>query len=82
MNLAGVLEIPIPRSTADIIRRTAVSDPVVVAEFFKLTMHAFFTAFLRTGTGECSVGSSVAIQEIYYQYGNIILPHLLLAIII
>jgi hypothetical protein len=29
-----------------------------------------------------SVGSSVAIQEIYCQYGNIILPNLVLAIII
>ena len=39
---------------------------------------------LRIGSDESntSVGSSVAIQEIYYQYGNIILPHLLLAIII
>jgi hypothetical protein len=60
MNLAGVLEIPIPRSTADIIRRTAVSNPVVVAEFFKLTMHAFFTAFLRTGTGECGILGDVS----------------------
>lgn len=60
MNLAGALEIPIPRSTADIIRRTAVGNPVVVAEFFKLTMDAFFTAFLRTGTGECGILGEVS----------------------
>jgi hypothetical protein len=55
MNLTGVLEIPIPRSTVDIIRRTVVSDPIVVAEFFKLTIHTFFTVFLRTGTGKYSI---------------------------
>jgi hypothetical protein len=33
-------------------------------------------------SNSASVGSSVAIQEIYRQYGNIIFPHPLLAIII
>ena len=60
MNLAGILEIPVPQSASDTIRRTAVGNPVVVAEFFHLTMKAFFTAFLRTGTGESGILGEVS----------------------
>ena len=31
-------------------RRTAVANPVVVAEFFTLTINAFFTALIRLGS--------------------------------
>ena len=60
MNLSGILDIPVPHSASDTIRRTAVANPVVVAEFFHLTMKAFFTAFLRTRTGECGILGEVS----------------------
>jgi hypothetical protein len=60
ISLAVAFEILMPRSSADVIRRTAVGNLVVVAEFFKLTMDAFFTAFLPTGTGECGILGEVS----------------------
>jgi hypothetical protein len=60
INLAGIMQIPIPQSSLDTIRRTAVANPVVVAEFFHLTMEAFFGAFIRCGTKECGVLGEVS----------------------
>jgi len=60
MSLAGIPEIPVPQSASDTIRRTAVGNPVVVAEFFYLTMKAFFTAFLRTRTGVSGILGEVS----------------------
>ena len=60
LNLAGIVEVPVPPSALDTIRHAAVGNPVIVAEFFYLTMKAFFKAFLRTGTGECGVLGEVS----------------------
>jgi hypothetical protein len=60
MNLAGIFEIPILLSTAKTIRSIAIRNPVLVAEFFSLTMKAFFEALIRTGTGESGILGEVS----------------------
>jgi Helitron helicase-like domain at N-terminus len=50
MNLASTTQIPTTPATLETIRRTAVANPVVVAEFFTLTINAFFTALIRLGS--------------------------------